>query len=113
VRADHIWAADELWLGMTVPLHQAWVRGSAALIDSPLHAPPPSDDAAAEVGRKLHANGRPLIDGAGVCQLDRALYFVPRLIAQPPDAVDSRGDDADPLTFSRERARRLPRWSNG
>jgi hypothetical protein len=86
VRADHRWAADELWLGMTVPLHQAWVRGSAALIDSPLHAPPPSDDAAAEVGRKLHANGRPLIDGAGVCQLDRALYFVPRLIAQPPDA---------------------------
>jgi hypothetical protein len=85
-RADHRWSADELWLGMTVPLHQAWVRGSAALIDSPLHAPPPSDDAAAEVGRKLHANGRPLIDGAGVCQLDRALYFVPRLIAQPPDA---------------------------
>ena len=47
--ADHRWAADELWIGMTIPVHQAWARGSRALIDSPLHAvppPPPTEQSA-------------------------------------------------------------------
>jgi len=38
--SSHRWAADELWLGMTIPQHQAWVRGTRALTDSPLHVPP-------------------------------------------------------------------------
>jgi len=39
---DHRWAVDQLWLGMTIPNHQAWVAGARALIESPLHAPPPA-----------------------------------------------------------------------
>lgn len=38
--ADHRWASEQLWLGMTIPLHQAWVRGSRALTRSPLHGEP-------------------------------------------------------------------------
>lgn len=29
--ARHAWAAEELWLGMTAPRHEAWMRGATAL----------------------------------------------------------------------------------
>ena len=45
---NHRWAVDELWIGMTIPLHQAWVSGARELIDSPLHKSPPAEDEAAE-----------------------------------------------------------------
>jgi hypothetical protein len=31
--ARHLWSAKELWLGMTGPVHQAWSRGGAALMN--------------------------------------------------------------------------------
>jgi cytochrome c553 len=32
----HAWAADELWLGMTVPSHSSWIRGARALGEFPV-----------------------------------------------------------------------------
>jgi cytochrome c553 len=34
--AQHVWASEELWLGMTVPHHQSWVAGAKALSETPL-----------------------------------------------------------------------------
>lgn len=34
--AQHVWASEELWLGMTVPNHQSWVAGAKALSATPL-----------------------------------------------------------------------------
>lgn len=31
--ARHLWSAKELWLGLTGPVHQAWSRGAAALMN--------------------------------------------------------------------------------
>lgn len=33
----HLWSAEELWLGLTAPRHQAWSRGAAALMN--IHVP--------------------------------------------------------------------------
>ncbi|MGD8862405.1 MAG: hypothetical protein PVI30_20505 [Myxococcales bacterium] len=42
----HVWAAEELWLGLTEPRHEAWVRGAQALAEMPL---PQDEPEAAEV----------------------------------------------------------------
>lgn len=34
--AQHVWASEEMWLGMTVPHHQSWVAGAKALSATPL-----------------------------------------------------------------------------
>ncbi|MDD9939008.1 MAG: hypothetical protein OXT09_35800 [Myxococcales bacterium] len=51
--ARHAWAAEELWLGMTAPRHEAWMRGATALAsmelpqdEPPLGAEPPAEAAA-------------------------------------------------------------------
>lgn len=36
VMARHAWAADELWVGMTVPNYSSWVAGARALGEFPL-----------------------------------------------------------------------------
>ena len=40
--AQHVWAAEQLWLGMTAPHHQSWAAGAQALASTPL--PPAKDD---------------------------------------------------------------------
>ena len=47
--AQHVWASEELWLGMTVPHHQSWVAGAKALSETPL-PPLKSEPAAASTG---------------------------------------------------------------
>ena len=44
--AQHVWAAEELWLGMTVPHHPSWAAGAKALSETPL--PPAAPDQTAE-----------------------------------------------------------------
>lgn len=44
--AQHVWAAEELWLGMTVPHHESWAAGANALASTPL--PPVQGDADAQ-----------------------------------------------------------------
>lgn len=34
--AQHVWAAERLWLGMTAPHHQSWAAGAQALASTPL-----------------------------------------------------------------------------
>jgi hypothetical protein len=55
--AQHVWAAEELWLGMTVPHHESWAAGAKALASTPL--PPAQGDAdapsdAATIDPELH-----------------------------------------------------------
>jgi cytochrome c5 len=33
----HLWSAEEMWLGLTAPRHQAWSRGASALMN--IHVP--------------------------------------------------------------------------
>jgi mono/diheme cytochrome c family protein len=34
--ADHAWGTEQLWLGLTAPSHEAWVRGADAIIGDPM-----------------------------------------------------------------------------
>jgi hypothetical protein len=44
--AQHVWAAEQLWLGMTAPHHQSWAAGAQALSSTPL--PPAKDEDGAQ-----------------------------------------------------------------
>ena len=70
VMARHAWAADEMWVGMTVPSYPSWVRGARALADFPVpemdveedEAGPDitaSLDAIREIGTRAEAAGKP------------------------------------------------------
>jgi cytochrome c2 len=73
--ARHVWAAEELWLGMTAPRHEAWIRGAKALAEMPLPGDPPAPDAEGEPASE---------DGAGVAATPAA----------PADAASEPGMDA-------------------
>ncbi|MDH5674438.1 MAG: hypothetical protein OEZ06_20090 [Myxococcales bacterium] len=45
--ARHVWAVEQLWLGLTVPDHPAWMKGAEALVAK---AEPTAEEAAAGSG---------------------------------------------------------------
>lgn len=52
----HVWSAEELWLGLTVPNDAAWARGAKALAETALPSEKPADQAAAtKLDQKLAA----------------------------------------------------------
>lgn len=56
VMARHAWAADELWVGMTVPNYSSWIAGARALGEFPLPdmaAPPDGGLATAADGSEI------------------------------------------------------------
>jgi mono/diheme cytochrome c family protein len=65
--ARHAWAAEELWLGMTAPRHEAWMRGATALASMKLpqdEPPPPAEGEAEAAAPEPAASAAPAADAS-------------------------------------------------
>ncbi len=77
VMARHAWAADELWVGMTVPNYSSWIAGARALGEFPL----PEVEAAPDGGVSSSTDGS---------EIDPAL----RVQLEAVRALGKRAEDA-------------------
>jgi hypothetical protein len=93
----HAWGIEQLWLGLTAPSHEAWVRGAAAIIGDPMTPEgAPIDDALATELEEVRALGRRAQDAG---QPARKANVYAQLIAQCADchtrlAQRALGDEA-------------------
>jgi len=80
--AQHVWASEELWLGMTVPHHQSWVAGAKALSETPL---PPLKDETSESAPAVEG-----VDPAMQAKLDAVRAMGERALAAGKPAEMTR-----------------------
>jgi hypothetical protein len=103
--AQHVWAAEQLWVGMTAPQHQSWASGAEALASTPL---PPStetkapDDADPEAEPTPETTGKrgaappapPAASPAGEQAIDPELHAKLEAVRAMGDAALAAGQPA-------------------